>query len=202
MFLLGVLYGDSWGPFLYSERTTKPDCATPSDTIYSSPFYTLKESRTDAFVLGQRPENLRGGKAPTSRDLRSLQVFHERKERSPLLIARDLRERFRKSGATSIRQFCRDEGADRSVVSRHLRLLRLPDEIISFLEQNQEPEILRHFSVKRLDALTRLPDAEATSSFTGELGRTAPSYADRHNDVRTETIGSRPCVLRQENTTV
>ena len=36
------------------------------------------------------------------------------------------------SGAKSVGQFCKDEGGDWSVVSRHLRLLRLPDEIIDF----------------------------------------------------------------------
>ena len=112
---------------------------------------------------------MRGGKAPTARDLRNLEVFRERQERSPLIIAREFQERFEQSNAKSIRQFCRDEGEDWSVVSRHLRLLRLPDDIIDFLDNNQTPEVLRHFTAKRLDALTRLPDAAATSDFMQEV---------------------------------
>ncbi len=128
----------------------------------------------DAFFLGKRPENLHGGKAPTERDLRSLEVFRERQERSPLVIARDFQERFEQSGARSVRQFCRDEGEDWSVVSRHLRLLRLPNDIIDFLDNNQTPEVLRHFTVKQLDALTRLHDSEATSSFMQEVNEITP----------------------------
>jgi hypothetical protein len=44
-----------------------------------------------------------------------LEVFHERWERSPLVIARELRDRFEQSGARSIRQFCRGMGEDWSV---------------------------------------------------------------------------------------
>ena len=55
-------------------------------------------------------------------------------------------------------------------MARHLRILTLPEEIIAFLEQNPTPEVLRHFTVKRLDALTRLPHAEAVSTFMTEAG--------------------------------
>jgi hypothetical protein len=138
--------------------------------VYCGSFFTLTQERVDAFFLGKRPRGLRGGKAPTARDLRNLEAFRERQERSPLVVARQLRERFAQSGAKSIRQFCRDEDEDWSVVSRHLRLLRLPDEIIDFLDRNQTPEVLRHFTVKRMDALTRLSDAEAVSTFMREAG--------------------------------
>ena len=160
-----------WGPFLYSARTAEAESLTPSETVYCGSFFTLTKDRVDAFFLGKRPENLRGGNAPTARDQRGLKVFHERQERSPLLIARHFLECIEQSGAKSIRRFCRDEGKDWSVVSRHLRMLRLPDEIIGFLEQNQTPEVLRHFTVKRLDALARLPGDEATSSFMQEVSK-------------------------------
>jgi hypothetical protein len=50
-------------------------------------------------------------------------------------------------------------------------LLRLPNDIIEFPDSNQTPEVLRHFTAKRLDALTRLPDAQAASLFVREVGR-------------------------------
>jgi hypothetical protein len=110
--------------------------------------------------------------------LRSLEVFRERQKRSPLGIARELHERFDQSGAKSVRQFCRDEGENWSVVSRHLRLLRLPNDITNFLDSSQTPEVLRHFTVKRLDALTRLPDVEATSSCMEDVRELVPLGSD------------------------
>lgn len=83
-------------------------------------------------------------------------------------MARKFQERFEQSQATSVRQFCREAGKDWSVVSRHLRLLRLPHEIVDLLEQNQTPEILQKFTLKRLDALTRLAHADAVSTFMRE----------------------------------
>ncbi len=98
-------------------------------------------------------------------------MSRERQERSPLAVARQYQERLGRSGAKSVRQFCRETGEDWSVVSRHLRLLRLPDAIIDFLDKNQTPEILRHFTAKRLDVLTRLPDAQAAWLFVQEVAR-------------------------------
>jgi hypothetical protein len=79
--------------------------------------------------------------------------------------------------AKSVREYCRRTGEDWSVASRHLRLLRLPEEITNSLHQNQTPEVLRHFTVKRLDALTRLADAEATSLFSREVREVTPAEA-------------------------
>jgi hypothetical protein len=72
-------------------------------------------------------------------------------------------------GCRSVRGFAKRTVQDHSVVARHLRLLRLPDEIIGSLEENQTPEILRQFTVKRLDELTRMPEDEATASFTRQI---------------------------------
>lgn len=163
-----------WSPFLYSERATTSDKVTLSETVYCGSFFTLTKERIDASFLGKRPKGLRGGRALTRRHVRSLEVFRERQERSPLVIARELRERLEQSRAKSVRQFCRDTNENGSVLSRHLRLLRLPDDIIDFFDKNQTPEALRHFTVKRLDALTRLSDAEAISSFMQEVDEVTP----------------------------
>ena len=72
-------------------------------------------------------------------------------------------------GCRSIRDFARRTGEDWSLVARHLRLLQLPDGIVFFLEQNQTPAVLRHFTVKRLDELTRIPEDQATASFARQV---------------------------------
>jgi len=73
-------------------------------------------------------------------------------------------------GCRSIRDFARRAGQDHSVVARHLRVLTLPDEVISFLEENQTPEVLRKFHVKRLVALGRLPREQCLEEFSTEAG--------------------------------
>lgn len=82
-------------------------------------------------------------------------------------------------GCSSIRDFARRTGQDHSVVARHLRTLTLPERIIALLEENQTSKVLRHFTVKRLDALARLPDSEATLAFTREVEGTCPDGVRR-----------------------
>ena len=77
----------------------------------------------------------------------------------------------------SIRDFARRTGQDHSVVARHLRILKLPEEVLAFLGENRTSGILRHFTVKRLDALTRIPEAEAISSFMQEANGITPREA-------------------------
>jgi len=102
------------------------------------------------------------------------ETFVARRERSPLQKAWEYQRRMQEMSTISIREFARRTGEDWSVVSRHLRTLRLPEEITNFLDQNQTPEVLRHFTVKRLYALTRLSDTEATASFMQEVCEITP----------------------------
>ena len=135
-----------------------------------SPFFQVFDDGQHRFVLGSRPQHLGGGRIPAQRDVRQHEVFQERLERSPLLAAQHYKRQMEAMGCRSIRDFARRTGRDHSVVARHLRLLRLPDEIISHLEQNQTPEVLRQFTLKQLDSLTRLPAEEAFSSFAEDVG--------------------------------
>ena len=48
----------------------------------------------------------------------------------------------------------------------------LPEEVLTFLEDNQTSGILRHFTVKRLGSLTRLPAEGALSRFAKSVGGT------------------------------
>ena len=52
-------------------------------------------------------------------------------------------------GCSSIREFARRTGRDHSVVARHLRVLKLPDKVLTYLAENQTPEILRECHTKR-----------------------------------------------------
>ena len=132
---------------------------------FVTPFFQVFNDGQYQFPLGSRPEHLGGGRIPAQRDVRQHEVFQERLERSPVLVAQQYKRQMDAVGCKSIREFARQTGRDHSVIARHLKILTLPEEVIAFLEENQTPEVLRHFTVKRLDALTRMPEAEALCLF-------------------------------------
>jgi len=80
-------------------------------------------------------------------------------------------------GARNVRDFARRSGEDWSVVARHLRLLRLPTEILDFLTRKQTPAALQHFTTKRLDDLTRMPEDQALDAFAQDVALLQPVSA-------------------------
>jgi len=127
------------------------------------------DDRFQAFRTGFRPENLAGGRAPDRRAQEAFEVHRRRLERSPIRRAMAYKKTMTDMGCRGVRDFARRTGEDWSVVARHLRLLRLPDSIIGFLEENETLDILRHFTVKHLDELTRMPARQATASFARQV---------------------------------
>jgi hypothetical protein len=62
-------------------------------------------------------------------------------------------------------QFARRTGRDHSVVPRHLRILNLPAEVISFLDENRMPEARRQLTARRRGVLAPLPEPKALRLF-------------------------------------
>jgi len=69
-------------------------------------------------------------------------------------------------GVNNVREFARRSGEDWSVVARHLRLLRLPQTILA---HSQMPSVLRHFTVKQFDRLTKMPGDQAEEPFARDV---------------------------------
>jgi hypothetical protein len=139
--------------------------------VYFSPFFNISQEGGYAFRLGLRLEYLDGGKIVTARDLGMHEAFLKRLERFPLDRARIYQQRMEEMGTKSVREFARKVGEDWSVVSRHLRLLQLPSDVVGFLDQSQIPEVLRHFTAKRLGDLTRLPRDKVADVFRQQLSQ-------------------------------
>jgi hypothetical protein len=138
---------------------------------FVTPFFQVFADGQYRFPLGSRPEHLGGGRIPAQRDLRQHEVFQERLERSPVLVAQDYKRQMEAMGCRSIREFARRTGRDHSIVARHLRILGLPDEVIAFLQENQTPEILREYRVKRLAGLSRLSKEQCSAQFFASVAR-------------------------------
>ena len=78
------------------------------------------------------------------------------------LYYRDLQE---SSGVKSVRGLSEITGEDWSYIARVLKTLELPELIQTFLNQNQDPAIIKHFHLRRLLELARLPqDAQIQRS--------------------------------------
>ena len=54
---------------------------------FASPFFQVFDEGQHRYVHGSRPQHLGGGRIPAQRDLRRHEVFQERLERSPVLVA-------------------------------------------------------------------------------------------------------------------
>jgi hypothetical protein len=136
-------------------RTAFDPDASFSQTVYYGIFYTVSGEGTAIFRLGRRPKHLGGGKIPNAKDLKKYNAFQKRLKQSPLAKARDYQRRMQQMGVKSIRKFARETGEDWSVVARHLCLLKLPKDIIDYIDMHQTPETLRLFSLRKLDRLAR-----------------------------------------------
>lgn len=139
-----------WGPICYSGRNTFSYLEDVVVYTFASPFFQIFDDGQHRYVLGSRPPHLGGGRIPAQRDIRQHEVFRERLERSPLLVAQQYKRQVEAMSCSSIRVFARRTDRDHSVVARYLRVLNLPDEVLTYLEENQTPELLRRFHVKRL----------------------------------------------------
>jgi len=144
---------------------------------FTSSFVTLSMDGGYGFRLGTRPGDLGGGKAPTARDRSRQRVFERRLCRSPLTRAAGCRQRLQGMGARNVRDFPRRSGEDWSVVARHLRLLRLPTEILGFLARKQTPAVRQLFTTKRLDDLTRMPEDQALAAVAREAALVQPGFS-------------------------
>ena len=157
---------------------------------FASLFFQLFNNGQHRYVVGSRPEQLCGGRIPAQRDVRQHEVFQERLERSPVLVAQEYKRQMEAMGCSSIRDFARRTGRDHSVVARHLRILKLPDEVLAFLEENQTPEILRAYHVKRL---ARLAGNDSTTTGRGIRAiRPARAPTGRQSSVRARQVVLHP----------
>lgn len=61
------------------------------------------------------------------------------------------------TGASSIRHLAEITGDDWSYIARLLRIIKLPESIKCFLIEQQNPVIMKHFHLRRLLEIVRLP---------------------------------------------
>ena len=136
-------------------------CANNSETRvfkFSQPFYSIFNQRRQQIVFGERPEDLRGVQTIDKRIWEKHQTYLNRIENFPLKKAVYYRNLQESTGVKSVRGLSEITGEDWSHIARVLKTLELPESIQKFLKENQEPEILECFNLRRLIELVRIPD--------------------------------------------
>ncbi len=136
-------------------------CANNSEARifkFSQPFYSIFNQRRQQIVFGERPEDLRGVETIDKRIWEKHQTYLSRIESFPLKKAAYYRNLQESTGVKSVRGLSEITGEDWSHIARVLKTLELPDSIQSFLKDNQQPEIVKHFHLRHLVEIVRLGD--------------------------------------------
>ena len=122
-------------------------------------------------MFGERPEEFDDVETINMQVLERRRVFLERLENFPLKKAEYYQELKATTGVKSVRGLSEITGEDWSYIAKVLRTLELPTPIQDYLQNHQEPEIVKYFHLKRLLELVRLDDENAKfSRFSKMIG--------------------------------
>lgn len=130
-----------------------------------TPFHAVFKNRKVWFNSEKRPDGLPADRVPDQKDQRQHEVHQARLEQSPIDIAEDLQQEMKELGCLSIRAFARQTGRNWSLVSKYLKILTLPDDILEFIRDNDTPEVRRKCSMKNLVRLASQRDGAAFQAF-------------------------------------
>ncbi len=108
-------------------------------------------------MLGERPAELVDVETIDQKILKKHRAYLDRIERFPLRKAAYYQRLKESTGIQSVRGLSEITGEDWSYIARVLRTLELPASIQEFLVNHPEPEIVKHFHLRRLLELARLP---------------------------------------------
>ena len=141
---------------------------------FSQPFYSIFNQRRQQIVFGERHEDLQNVQSIDKRILEKHQTYLRRIEDYPLKKAAYYRNLQESTGVRSVRGLSEITGEDWSHIARVLKTLELTASIQKFLKENQQPEIVKSFNLRRLIEIVRLGDDQAQYArfreMLGEIG--------------------------------
>ena len=108
---------------------------------------------SSSLKCGKKPKYLSTNKKATRKDQAKFEVYEKRLENFPLTKARIYQKEINELGI-SIREYSKKIGVSAPMICRYLKLLKLPREVIEFLDSNKTPKILRKCSVRFLNNLS------------------------------------------------
>ena len=146
---------------------------------YEQPFYNIVKQRRLQFCFGQRPDDMVAVPTINQRIFEKHQTHLKRLEAFPLKKAAYYQSLQESRGAKSVRALSEITGEDWSYIARLLKTLELPESIQNFLKDNKQPEIVKHFHLRRLLEIVRLSDE------TSQLARFREIFSELENQDRT-----------------
>ena len=146
------------GPFIkWLPRSSTQRTKSVSEII---PCYYIYNHKKQALSKGQKPANFPANKAITQKDWkRSLR--QKRKLTNPVRTGFEFVEYLNKNPVSTYDDLSVDAEITKARVCQMIALCkRLPPEITEYLFNTDEPEILKHFTERRLRPLTLLESDE------------------------------------------
>ena len=123
---------------------------------FEQSFYNTIKQRRLQFCFGQRPDDLLDVQTINQKIWQKHQAYLKRLENLPLKKAEYYQNLQESNGAKSVRALSEITGEDWSYIARVLKTLELPESIQKFLNENQQPEVVKHFHLRRLLEITRI----------------------------------------------
>ena len=123
---------------------------------YEQPFYNIVKQRRLQFCFGQRPDDMVDVSTINQRIFEKHQTYLKRLENFPLKKAEYYRNLQESKGIKGVRGLSEITGEDWSHIARVLKTLELHESIQLFLKENQQPEIVKHFHLRRLLEIVRM----------------------------------------------
>ena len=145
---------------------------------YTQAFYSIYQHRRQQIIFGERPKELGPVETIDQKVWEKHQTYLQRLESLPLKKAAYYKDLQESTGIKSVRGLSEITGEDWSSVARVLKTLELPESIQSFLKDNQQPEIVNYFNLRRLIEIVRLgPEQSQLAQF-----RTMLDEFDMHSN--------------------
>ncbi len=141
---------------------------------YSQTFYSVYEHRRRTIVFGDRPKELGAVETIDQKVLEKHQTYLRRLENFPLKKAAYYRDLQESSGIKSVRGLSELTGEDWSHIARVLKTLELPEPIQRFLNENQQPEVIKRFHLRSLIEIARLNDESSQLAIFREILTSEP----------------------------
>lgn len=125
---------------------------------YSHAFYSIYQHRRQQIIFGDRPAALSEVETIDQKVWEKHQTYLQRLENFPLKKAAYYRDLQESSGVKSVRGLSEITGEDWSHIARVLKTLELAEPIQRFLNENQQPEVLKRFHLRSLIEIARIND--------------------------------------------
>lgn len=123
-------------------------------------YFAIYKKRRRALISGVAPPGLGGSQPPQARAWR---VYQNRMNEEPAWErAEHYRRMIQEQGSQSIRALARATGADHSRLARILKVIELPERVLTTLRDHTDhPRLRAHFTEKLLRQLVRQDRPEA-----------------------------------------